>query len=602
MAVAISISAIADSSSYIPKEVSAKKAEYIDNSDVMPLYVSDQYINLEEGGDEQPDSPSWLKTAIMVEVRLDTASTDGTLEGCIPMLDHYQEMGVNVLWVTPVSEMGNWLADPNGYNALGMHTIEPDLTGTADYDEGWECFAWFVREAHKRNIRILLDTVPWGVTYAAPLVKEHPEFFRKDSEGNLIEDDWGGYQYDWENKKFREWFKQVHLDIIETCDLDGFRADVDPTYSGYDHWEEIRQEALEMGHKIVVMSELTNERQQSFDIEQYGVLTYEDGWNYDKHFFAEETRDYLLEENIVQAVKNGTSIGSKLMQMTDDSGKYRFYTYNFSNHDCAFDRFDKDLIRVGYQGIFSPFIPLWYMGEEMNYQVHNATLYYAVESLDYTLLDDAENRYFYETLKKYIRIRRTYPEIFENFQVSTRDDLICEVQVSGMEKYVAYARYDENGNTIIVVPNANVKDPDGKMSVMIPFEETGLDKYQKYTVTDLMNDKKIVTGDAKKAGIFEVEIPTGELGIYLVEGSDEKEIKEEITYNDIEVEEEGTVTITKNPVVGKKTITNTNTTTISGTFSPLFWASLAGCGLICVGAIVFWTIYLIRRRKRRNAK
>ena len=117
-----------------------------------------------------------------------------------------------------------------------------------------------------------------------------------------------------------------------------------------------------------------------------------------------------------------------------------------------------------------------------------------------------------------------------------------------------------------------------------------------------MNDKKIVTGDAKKAGIFEVEIPTGELGIYLVEGSDEKEIKEEITYNDIEVEEEGTVTITKNPVVGKKTITNTNTTTISGTFSPLFWVSLAGSGLVCVGAIVFWTIYLIRRRKRRNAK
>ena len=603
LAVVLGVCAVPVLSSWSRLDASAKETQYIDNSDVMPLYVSDKYINLEEGGEEQPDSPSWLKTAVMVEVRLDTASTDGTLEGCIPMLEHYQEMGVNVLWVTPISEMGSWMPDPNGYNALGMHTIEPDLTGTTDYEEGWECFAWFVREAHKRNIRILLDTVPWGVTYAAPLVQEHPEYFLRDAQGNLVEDNWGGYKYDWESKEFREWFKQVHLDIVETCDLDGFRADVDPDYSGYDHWAELRQEALEMGHKIVVMSELTNERQQSYDIEQYGVLTYEDGWNYDKHFFASYARDYLLEKNIVQAVKDGTSIGSKLMQLASDSGRYRFYTYNFSNHDCGFTRFNNDLIRVGYQGIFSPFIPLWYMGEEMNYRVNNATLYYAVESLDYTLLNDAENRHFYETLKQYIRIRRTYPDIFENFQNSTRDDLICEVQVSGMEKYVAYARYDENGNAIIVIPNANVNGKNGKMSVMVPFEETGLDMYKKYTVTDLMTNKTIVTGDASKAGIFNVEIPNGELGIYLVKGADKKEIKTktETVYNDIVQDEEGEVTVIENPIVGKQTITNTNYITKSGTLSWVFWASLAGSGLVCIAAVVWLTIYLIRRRKRRNA-
>ncbi len=582
-------------------KVEAKKSKYIDNSDVMPLYVSDSYVNLEEGDDTQPDYPSWLKTAVMVEVRLDAASTDGTLEGCIPMLDHYQEMGVNVLWLTPIHEMGDYLANPNGYNNLGIHSIEPDLTGTTDYEEGWESFGWFVREAHKRNIRILLDIVPWGVTKNAALPKEHPEYFKHDENGELVWDNWGGWSYDWESKAFLKWFKKELLRIIDVTDLDGIRADLDPAYAGYELWGEVRKEALKMGHKIVVMSEHTNERQDDYDLEQFGVHSYEE-WNYDKQYFEADAKEFLLEKNIVDCVKTGTSIGSQLMQLIGDSGQYRFYTYNFSNHDHGFTRFERDILKVGYQGIFSPFVPLWYMGEEMNTYVHNATLYYAVEGLDYSLLDDPENREFYEKLKKYIRIRRTYTDIFEDFQNNGRENKICEVSVAGMEKYVAYARYDDNGNAIIIVPNANVNNKNAKMSVLIPFEETGLSKYKEFTVTDLMSNKKIVSGDASKAGVFTVQIPAGELGIYLVEGTNKKEIKDKLIYNDTVVNEEGEVTMIDNPIVGKKTIKNTHHTTVSGTLSWVFWACLIGSILISLAAVSLPIIYLIRmRKKRRNA-
>ena len=728
----------------------AKEVEYIDNSDVMPLYVPDEEVQLEKvvGADlsEQPASPDWLKTAIMAEVRLDTASTDGTLDGLIPMLEHYQEMGVNVLWVTPVHEMGEYLSNPNGYNNLGIHTIEPDLTGTTDYEAGWKKFADFVKEAHERNIRILLDIVPWGVAPASPLLETNPSLFasgdQSDIPDNVAEGQrynyqwnrWGGYSYNWESEAFLEWFSSNILDIIETTDIDGIRADLDPSYAQYSFWDQVRAEALEMGHKIVVMSEQQNDRDDDYDLEQFGVMgydewtdpqgnsTWEDGgtqhttWNYALQFHKPYVRDFFLEKNIVDCVKNGTYIGRKETQqykddstayklttddvnpgtqknstdnslwsflsyrkleqvdtgvhitypkdgsnqekyMTQTAGtaaldgahmkltfpagnnnflvvinsvngtdthkkglkleitknsnqvqcymdgvalgtvqtlehpiddsvtneiiirtsikangdlciaindneltiekavwitsenmdanysyfgtsrcqhafsytwnyfhggkdicfeKHRFYTYNFSNHDHAYTRINNDLIRIGYQGIFAPFIPLWYMGEEMGADVRNQTLYYATDAFDLSLLEEPENRDFYEKLKKYIRIRRSYPDIFENFEANVRNNKICEVAVTGMEKYVAYARFNDNGQGIIVVPNGNVTNPNAKMSVTIPFEEMGMDVNQIFTVTNLMSDEKIASGSSAKVGTFDVQIPEGELGVYLV--------------------------------------------------------------------------------------
>lgn len=733
----------------IPTDVYAEET-YIDNSDVMPLYVPDEEVQLEKvvgaGFSEQPASPDWLKTAIMAEVRLDTASTNGTLDGLVPMLEHYQEMGVNVLWVTPVHEMGEYLANPNGYNNLGVHTIEPDLTGTKDYEAGWAKFADFVEEAHKRNIRILLDIVPWGVAPTSPLLETNPSLFKSGDQSDIPDNvaegqrynyqwnHWGGYSYNWESEAFLEWFSSNILDIIETTDIDGIRADLDPSFAQYAFWDQVRAEALEMGHKIVVMSEQQNDRDDDYDLEQFGVMgydgwtdpqgnsTWEDGgtthttWNYALQFHKQYVRDFFLEKNIVECVKNGTYIGKRETQqykddskaymlttdkvnpgtiknssdnswwsslnirkleqvdtgvhitypndssnqekyMTQTAGtaaldgahmkltfpagnnnflvvinnvnntsattsglkleitknsnqvqcymdgvalgtvqtlehpiddsvtneiiirtsikangdlciaindneltiekavwtasenmnanfsyfgisrcqhafsytwnyfhggketcyeKHRFYTYNFSNHDHAYTRINNDLIRIGYQGIFAPFIPLWYMGEEMGADVRNQTLYYATDAFDLSLLEEPENRDFYEKLKKYIRIRRSYPDIFENFEANVRNNKICEVAVTGVEKYVSYARFNDNGQGIIIVPNANETNPNAKMSVTIPFEEMGMDGNQIFTVTNLISDEKIASGSAAKIGTFDVQIPEGELGVYLV--------------------------------------------------------------------------------------
>lgn len=587
----------------------AEEPEYIDNSDVMPKYVTDEFVTMEDSNaDGTLQSPDWLKTAIMVEVRLDTCTEEGTLEAAVEMLDHYQEMGVNLLWITPVNEMGKTLANPNGYTNYGPHTIDPGLTGTTDYEEGWESFAWFVREAHKRNIRIILDFVIWGVDPEAPLLQERPELFSGESSK------WGGPEFDYESEVFQTWYKEVMHDIIMTTELDGLRIDLEPTVTGYDLWKEIRDEAYAAGRKIVIMSEHPNERNQTYDFEQWGVESFKDGWSRGQNIY--NPVDYFMDHyDPVDAIKSGEGIGSQLSQLLKDSGQYRFYTYCLTDHDYGFTTIRGNLLRVGYQAMFTPFIPLWIMGEEMECEVTNFTAYYEMR-LDYSNLDDPEIREFYETLKKYIRIRRLYPDIFNYYPLNHRESNICEVSVAGQDNLQSYARFDENGNGIIIVPNANLQNKDGKMTVTIPYNEMGLGNYTSFTVTDLMNDRVIAKGDKEKAGMFEVTVPYEELGIYLVEGAGKVETPDDgdntsdptntQTPGGAETvsSEESTMSSseqnagTAQQQVIDRTVNKTVYQNGANYLGWPFWLAVGIGGVLAAAAAVVLIIYLVKRKKR----
>ncbi|MBR4073439.1 MAG: hypothetical protein IKK24_05790, partial [Clostridia bacterium] len=511
------------------------------------------------------------------------------------VLDHAQETGINCLWICPVGESGT-TGTVNGYTNFGPHTISPDITGVKDYDEGWERFAWFVRQAHKRNIRILLDVTIWGCHPQAPIAKEHPEYFKRGENGNIILNNWGGPSYDVEGEAFRKWYKGCILDILEKTNIDGFRLDLEPEVTGYEFWGEIRREAYDMGRKIVLMSEAPNDCGGVYEISQSDVCDYSNGYDYTVQMLNSNRQYYLDYFNIVDSVKSGEIIGTRLMQQLDESGTSRFYNYLISCHDDDQYNFDKSLLIPGYQAIFSPFIPVWLIGEELNGDYHGQG--YTHMAIDRSLLDDPANREYYETIKKYIRIRRTYTDIFEYFAVNHREANICKVDVAGLERYQAYARYDKNGNCVIIVPNGNNVNKDGKMNISIPFEGIGAEFATQVKITDLMNDKVIGEGKVSQYGIFSAKIPVGEMGIYYVETSAEK--KPVYVTNEIGDGNGGTTTetIIENPIVTNKTITDTVMVTESDWLSPVFWIALCVSAAVVVLAGTLLTIYLIKTRRK----
>lgn len=145
----------------------------IDNSALMPPYKPDAEVVMEKDA-EGGETPDWIKSLIIVELRIHSASTDGTVKGLLPALDHLAEMGVNGVWLTPPINGGN------GYGNFGIHTLSPLLTGEKNPVKQWQVLRNFVDEAHKRNIRVFFDVVNWGATKhegGSRLLKEKPEWF-----------------------------------------------------------------------------------------------------------------------------------------------------------------------------------------------------------------------------------------------------------------------------------------------------------------------------------------------------------------------------------------------------------------------------------------
>lgn len=474
--------------------------ENVSNASLLPEIVPDDMVNLEKNGSVQ--TPDWFKSVIMVEFRVETATKEGTFQAAVPLLDHYAELGVNCLWLTPIYEKG---PGGNGYGNIGLHSVEPAMTGTSDYEEGWQVVKNFVDEAHKRNIRILFDVITWGVMNGSPLINEHPEFFEGEA--------WGNTAYNWKSAELREWFVENAVRNIAVTGADGYRCDCEPNYSGYDVFGEIRNRLLEKGRKIVVISEDGNERNGVYDCEQDGVLPYHimsRGGLYQNPvpFYLGDSK-----MNIVDSVKNGTGLGSESLQKKDSGGNFRFYTCCVTNHDYQQRLVNGNIIIMGYQAILAPFIPVWYMGDECGVTMKNRAVLFDVP-VDFSCMEEAKNRKFYNDVKQLINIRRTYKDIFEYFPENHRESNICEVRTTGITSLQSYARYSKNA-AVIVIANDNLSS-DGNFTAEIPYVEMGFGKGT-YRITNLLSGNVLSEGRGREVNMISGKVKYGRIGVYLIE-------------------------------------------------------------------------------------
>ena len=488
----------------------------IDNSSLIPSVVPDSQVKMEGM------SPDWVKTLIVVQFRVETATTEGTFDAAVRVLDHYAETGVNGLWLNPIYKRSG---RNNGYGNHGPNTLEPSLTGETSRWDSYAEIRHFIDEAHNRNIRIFFDIVVWGTSKDSPLVKEHPEFYGRDN-GKLHEV-WGGYGFDWRNKALQEWFKESAVTLIETTGADGFRVDLSPDVSGY-YFKEIRDELYRKGHKIIIFSEAPSERRGTFDFEQTGVTGWTEKPDYKNPVYLKEQKnkfgknyDYLFRTNLVDVIRSGTGIGEAALQQNRQGGLFRFYTVNLLCHDDARSFVQGNRVRFGYQ-VLTPFIPMWWIGEEWNnpHELtgnHSGVMYY--NRIDWNSKGSPANRAFFEDVKKYIRIRRSYPDIFEYFPDSTRDANILKLttfrdgQANSLQAYVRY----REGRAIFVVPNYESPDAKSVFRIEPDFFALGFGETVDFKLTDLLTGEIQAQGRVVDFEQVETVIEAEHLGVYLLE-------------------------------------------------------------------------------------
>ena len=173
----------------------------------------------------------------------------GDIRGIIQKLDYLKELGVNVLWISPMLESPQ---DDNGYDISDYRRIYKEYGTMEDYEE-------LLSEAHKRDIRILMDLVVnhtsdehnWFVESRKSKDNPYRDYYIwKDPVNGKEPNNWGGafggsaWEYDpqtqmyylhlfskkqpdlnWENEKVRQ---EVYDMMTFWCEkgIDGFRMDV----------------------------------------------------------------------------------------------------------------------------------------------------------------------------------------------------------------------------------------------------------------------------------------------------------------------------------------------------------------------------------------
>ena len=104
--------------------------------------------------DQVGSTPDWFKTAVFYEVLVRSfrdSNGDGTgdFKGLIEKLDYLHWLGVDCLWIPP------FFASPlrdGGYDVADFVNILPEIGNVEDFHE-------FLDEAHKRDIRVIIDFV-----------------------------------------------------------------------------------------------------------------------------------------------------------------------------------------------------------------------------------------------------------------------------------------------------------------------------------------------------------------------------------------------------------------------------------------------------------
>lgn len=97
---------------------------------------------------------TWWKEAVIYQIYprsfMDSnADGIGDLKGITSRLDYLQYLGIDVIWLSPIYKSPN---DDNGYDISDYRAIMDEFGTMEDFDE-------MLKEAHARNIRIVMDLV-----------------------------------------------------------------------------------------------------------------------------------------------------------------------------------------------------------------------------------------------------------------------------------------------------------------------------------------------------------------------------------------------------------------------------------------------------------
>lgn len=218
-------------------------------------------------------SPAWITDGVMYQMWLRAFTPEGTLKAATARLPKVAEAGVTVIYLSPIClqdddmDKTHWAPrqrktdNPrNPYRIKDYEVIDPEYGCDADLHA-------FVKEAHRLEMRVLMDLVYLHCGPTARIIKEHPAFMKRDKDGNLKYAQWGFPAIDFSNLALRDYFWKNMEYWVREFDVDGFRCDVADGIP-LDFWETARDRLEKIKPEVGMLAEGTKKTNQlkAFDL------------------------------------------------------------------------------------------------------------------------------------------------------------------------------------------------------------------------------------------------------------------------------------------------------------------------------------------------
>jgi len=259
------------------------------------------------------EHPEWTKSANMYEVNIRQYTPEGTFKAFQRELPRLKKMGVDILWLMPIHPIG----EEKRKGKLGSYYSVKDYTAVNPNFGTKQDFIDLVDAAHEQGMKLIIDWVPNHTAWDHPWVSEHPEYYMKDSTGNITyEADWTDIaQLNYENKELWDDMIRKMKYWIEEADIDGYRVD----HAGHDiplaFWKKAIPEVDKTKEDLFWLAEWnTPEMHPWFD------ATYT--WEY-----FHLTTDIAKGDTSLQAITNYMAKQDTLF------GDHAYRLYFTSNHD-----------------------------------------------------------------------------------------------------------------------------------------------------------------------------------------------------------------------------------------------------------------------------
>jgi glycosidase len=188
-------------------------------------------MGVDHQNQEKLSLPEWAKSANIYEVNIRQYTLEGSFVAFQKHLLRLKEMGVDILWFMPIFP----ISETKKKGSLGSYYAVSNFRETNPKFGTMEEFQSIIDQAHQLGMKVILDWVPNHTGWDHVWITQHPEYYTKDSSGNIIDphNEHGG-SMGWEdvadlnynNVDTRKAMIDDMLYWINEYHIDGFRQDM----------------------------------------------------------------------------------------------------------------------------------------------------------------------------------------------------------------------------------------------------------------------------------------------------------------------------------------------------------------------------------------